>query len=141
MEQLTLFISNHTFLSTSFFALLSYILFLEYRDFTQKFEVLSPMNAIQIINQDDTLILDVREKSELKDGKISNSKHIPLGSVVKEASSLESYKDKDIVIYCRSGHRSASACRMLTRLGFEKIYNLKGGIMAWTDAQLPVVKK
>lgn len=141
MDQLSVFINDHAILVGSFCALLTYVLFIEFRDFTQKFEVVTPTGAISIINNSDSLLIDVREANELQDGVIANYRHIPLSSVPKEAGSLSTYKDKDILVYCRTGIRSASACRTLSKQGFEKIYNLKGGITAWKDAQLPVVKK
>jgi len=140
MEQYIDFANNNAVLVGSFFALLTYLVFTEYRVFTQKFSVISPSGAIQIMNQDGSLIIDVRETNELQDGAIAENKHMPLGSVLGRIKELDKFKEKDIIVYCRSGHRSASACRTLTNNGFEKIHNLKGGIMAWTDAQLPIVK-
>jgi len=140
MDQMIEFTTNNAMLVGSFLALLSYLAFTEYRELTQKFSVVSPSGAIQIMNQDDTLLIDVREDNELKDAAIADHKHIPLGKMLGQLGELEKFKEKDIVVYCRSGHRSASACRTLTKNGFEKIHNLKGGITAWKDAQLPIVK-
>ncbi len=140
MDQLIEFTTNNTMLVGSFLALLSYLVFTEYRVFTQKFTVISPSGAIQIMNEGKSLLIDVREDNEIKDAAIADCKHIPLGTVAGRLNEIEKYKDKDIIVYCRSGHRSASACRTLTNNGFEKIYNLKGGIMAWQDAQLPTVR-
>ncbi len=140
MDQLIEFTNNNTFLVGSFIALLGYLIFSEYREFTKKYSVISPAGAIQIMNDGQSLLLDVRESNEVKDAAIADYKHIPLGSVAERLKEIEKYKDKDIIVYCRSGHRSASACRTLTKHGFEKIYNLKGGIMAWQDAQLPTVR-
>jgi len=140
MDQLIEFTNNNAMLVFSFLGLLGFLIFSEYRVFTQKFSVVSPSGAIQIMNQDNSLLIDVREDNELKDAAIADHKHIPLGKVSGRLGELEKFKDKDIVVYCRSGHRSASACRTLTKHGFEKIHNLKGGIIAWQDAQLPVVR-
>lgn len=140
MDQLIEFSINNSMMVGSFLALLSYLIFSEYRTFTQKFDVVTPSGAVNIMNKDGTVILDVREKNELKDAAIADFKHIPLGSVNGKLGELEKFKDKDVIVYCRSGHRSASACRTLTNNGFEKVHNLKGGIMAWQDAQLPIVR-
>jgi rhodanese-related sulfurtransferase len=67
--------------------------------------------------------------------------HIPLGQLAKRMAELEKYKDKPIVVACRSGHRSASACRTLKKHGFEQAHNLSGGIIAWEQASLPVTQK
>lgn len=141
MSQVVEFAGNHTFLVGSFIALAAYLAFIEFREFTQKFSVITPAGAIGILNQENGLLIDVREASELNQGVISKSKHISLGSIKDKIKQIEKYKDKDVIVYCRSGHRSASACRTLCAAGFEKVYNLKGGIMAWQDAQLPVEKK
>ena len=96
--------------------------------------------ATRLIN-DDALVLDVREDKEWAEGHIPNAKHIPLGQLSKRISELDKYKDKPIVVSCRSGHRSATACRTLKKDGFEQTHNLMGGIIAWENANLPVTKK
>lgn len=96
--------------------------------------------ATRLIN-DDALVLDVREDKEWAAGHIPNAKHIPLGQLAKRVAELEKYKDKPIVVSCRSGHRSASACRTLKKNGFEQAHNLAGGIIAWEQANLPVTTK
>lgn len=140
-SQLLEFSGNHPILMGSFFALLGYILFSEYRNLTEKFNKISPSGAIQLINQEDSLLLDVRETKEVKEGAIAGYKHIALASLEGKLSELQKYKEKDIIVYCRTGHRSASACRTLTKNGFEKVSNLAGGILAWQDAQLPITRK
>jgi rhodanese-related sulfurtransferase len=99
-----------------------------------------PAEATRLIN-DDALVLDVREDKEWSEGHIPNAKHIPLGQLSTRISELEKYKGRPIVVSCRSGHRSASACRTLKKNGFEHAHNLSGGIIAWEQASLPVTKK
>jgi len=140
-EQIIEFSGNHPVLVLSFVALTGIILFLELRGFTQKFTSIGPAAAISVINQDKTIILDVREMSEIKSGMLADAIHIPGSSVKKRLSELDKYKDNSVVVYCRSGNRSTGVCRALTSRGFEKVYNLAGGIMAWEDAHLPVTTK
>ncbi|MHB0990410.1 MAG: rhodanese-like domain-containing protein [Burkholderiales bacterium] len=99
-----------------------------------------PIGAVQLINHENALVLDVREASEFSSGHIANARHIPLGQLSDSAKTLEKYKDQAIVVNCRSGSRSAMACATLGKLGFTKVYNLKGGILAWQQAQMPTVK-
>ena len=94
--------------------------------------------AVQLMNHQDAVVLDVREESELKDGMILNSIHIPLGSVESRINEIADYKDRTVLVNCRSGHRSNSACVKLRKHGFANVYNLKGGIMAWKSANLPI---
>lgn len=98
------------------------------------------LEATRLINND-ALVLDVREDSEWKIGHIPDAKHIPLGKLSGRVSELEKFKDKAIVISCRSGHRSARACSILKKSGFDNVHNLAGGIIAWERANLPISKK
>lgn len=96
--------------------------------------------AVQLINHDNALVLDVREQNEYNAGHIANSRHIPLGQLKDSINMLDKFKDQAIVVNCRSGNRSASACAILRKQGFSRVYNLAGGIAAWQRAQMPVNK-
>lgn len=99
-----------------------------------------PQQAVMLFNHEDALVLDVREQSEYKDGHIGRSKHIPLGQLKSQLGSLDKYKDKPVVVVCRTGSRSGHACGILRKAGFENVSNLSGGIMAWEQAGLPKEK-
>ena len=103
-------------------------------------EQISPTDAIQKINHDRAMVIDVREDKEFVEGHIINSVHIPLGSVKERINELEKHKEKQIIVSCRSGARSNSACSTLRKNGFENVYNLKGGVLAWQGADLPLSK-
>lgn len=98
---------------------------------------IGPQEAVRLFNQEDALVLDVREQSEWADGHIAKARHIPVGQLKKYLSDLEKHKDKPIIAVCRSGSRSNHACRTLKKAGFEKLYNLAGGMQAWEQAGLP----
>lgn len=100
-----------------------------------------PSEAIRMINHDKAVVVDVREDNEVAEGTIVNAIHIPLGKLADRLQELETYKAKPIIVNCRSGHRSAQACKTLRKNGFESVHNLKGGIMAWQNASLPLNKK
>ncbi len=101
---------------------------------------INTLEATRLFN-DDALMLDVREDNEWAVGHIPNARHIRLGQLADQLSQLEKYKDKPIVAYCRSGHRSARACATLKKAGFTNVNNLAGGIIAWEQANLPVTSK
>ncbi|ARU31171.1 hypothetical protein CAP31_05390 [Sulfuriferula sp. AH1] len=96
--------------------------------------------AVQLINHENAIVLDVREANEFSSGHIADAKHIPVGQLANSLKPLEKYKDQAIVVNCRSGARSSTACGVLRKNGFTKVYNLKGGILAWQQAGLPTVK-
>lgn len=98
-----------------------------------------PAEAVQKINREDALVLDVREDNEYRAGHIPNARHIPLSQLAGRLSELEQFKGRPIVVNCRSGARSASACGTLSKAGFT-VFNLRGGIIAWEQASLPVEK-
>jgi rhodanese-related sulfurtransferase len=98
------------------------------------------LKATRLYN-DDALVLDVREEKEYAAGHIPRAKHIPLGKLSSRITELEKYKDKPILVTCRSGNRSAHACRLLKKAGFATVFNQEGGILAWERANLPVTQK
>lgn len=97
--------------------------------------------AVQLINHQDALVLDVREDIEYDTGHIANARHIPVGKLEGRLRELEKFKSKPIVVVCRSGMRSNRACSVLRKHGFADVHNLAGGINAWQQASLPVAKK
>ena len=96
--------------------------------------------ALQFINHKNALVLDVREEKEFNNGHILNAKLIPLGKLTEQMSELERYRERPLVVVCRSGQRSASACAVLGKQGYKQAYNLEGGILAWQKAGLPLEK-
>jgi rhodanese-related sulfurtransferase len=97
--------------------------------------------AVQLINYENAVIVDVRDDSEYANGHLPNSKHIPAEKMEERWSELEKYKDKPIVMIYRGGVRSSSASALLKKNGFLQIFNLMGGIDAWKRANLPIVKR
>ena len=79
----------------------------------------------------DVLILDVRTLGEFRSGHIPKSKNIPVQELSSKVGTLDSYKNDEVIVYCASGARSASAVRILSKNGFNKMYNLSGGISSY----------
>jgi sulfur-carrier protein adenylyltransferase/sulfurtransferase len=83
-------------------------------------------------NGDDIQIIDVREDNEVAIGRIPNSKHIPLAQVLNRTEEID--PNRETVVYCKMGGRSARAIDALQRSGFKgKLVNLKGGIVGWSN--------
>jgi rhodanese-related sulfurtransferase len=102
---------------------------------------ISITDATLLINREDALVIDVRETQEWSSGHIPNARHIALGQLDKRVSELEKYKTRPLIVCCASGNRSSTACGTLKKAGFERVFNLSGGIGAWTGAGLPVSTK
>lgn len=94
-------------------------------------KLINPVEAKKIIDEkNDIYIVDVREKEELAEGYIENSILIPLDTLRENAEIKLRDKNKSILVYCRSGRRSAMACDILDKLGYTDVYDL-GGIINW----------
>lgn len=91
-------------------------------------------------NPEDIILLDVREKRELTDrlGHLKGIIHIPIGSLRGRINELEQYRTKTIVVICRTGARSKTGAQILSNSGFDNVYVLTGGMVAWRSEGLPV---
>lgn len=86
-----------------------------------------------IIKKNKFILLDVRTEDEYNATHIPNAINIPLNDLESQIDYLEDYRDDNIVIYCRSGHRSITAAYILEENGFKHLYNLKQGIIGHLD--------
>lgn len=107
---------------------------------TQENELLSPKEASEMLKKekDKIILLDIRRPEEYETGYIKNAKNIDYygKDFKKELEKLD--KDKDVMIYCQTGRRSAAAAVMMRKAGFKKVYDLKGGIEAWEMDDRPI---
>lgn len=97
-------------------------------------------DAVQLINRQDAVILDVREPAEFKSGHIPNARNIPAGQVGERLKELEKFKSRPILLTCASGSRSGDASSVLQKAGFAQVCSLAGGMGAWQQAGMPVAK-
>ncbi len=104
------------------------------------YDSITPLEAQNMIKKQDgnVTILDVRTLGEYQqEGHLVNSLLIPSATLASQLDTLQKYKDTKLLVYCRSGNRSAKASRVLSEHGFH-VYNIKGGIQEWKKAHLPV---
>lgn len=81
--------------------------------------------------EDDLLLLDIRSEAEVMRGVLPYSKHLPMQMIPAMMDQLP--RDKDVVLYCRSGARSYHACIYLMQNGIDNVINLRGGIIDWAN--------
>lgn len=101
---------------------------------------LTAAEAVTLINRSNALVLDVRDEPEFASGHIAEATHIPVESLAERLNELKKYKNKAILVNCQRGIRSAKACEILRKAEFTQVHNLQGGLNAWLEAKLPVVK-
>jgi rhodanese-related sulfurtransferase len=105
-----------------------------------KIKSIGTAQAINLINHDSAVVIDVCEPKEYAQGHVPNAINIPLGSLTSRINELEKYKGKPIVVACRAGNRSMKGAMALSKNGFESVYSLSGGLVAWEKGNLPVEK-
>jgi sulfur-carrier protein adenylyltransferase/sulfurtransferase len=96
--------------------------------------------AAALARGDDFLLLDVREPHEWETAHIRGAELVPLASLAGRVGDLAAWKDRRVVVHCHKGGRSAKACKTLAAAGFRDVWNLAGGIDAWSltvDAAVP----
>ena len=138
MQQLIEFTMNHWILVSAFVLIAAYLL---YGLLQGDKGSVDPMGATEMINHQQAVVIDVRPSADYHKGHIINAISLPSNGFASQISTLNKHKDKPIIVACRSGAQSASACAQLRKAGFEQVYNLKGGILAWQSANLPITRK
>lgn len=99
---------------------------------------LGTLEATRLMNQSNALVLDIRDGKDFAAGHLPRARHIPLAELEARAPEIQKFKDKPVLVTCRSGNRSGAATRVLRKLGFTSVFQLKGGLVAWEQASLPV---
>ncbi len=100
-------------------------------------ELEAPELAQRLDGQSQDLhVIDVREMNEFTSGTMPGAKAMPMASIPVRLNELQ--QDKELIIICRSGARSAQVCMYLQQQGFENVFNLRGGLMSWARSGLPI---
>ena len=137
MAQLFEFIGNHPLLVGTFAALLGLFVANEMRRGGRS---ITAQQLVNLVNNKDALVVDVRDSKEFEAGHIVDAINIPHTALESRLSELNKYKDKPVVLTCKMGQHSGSAGTILRKAGFEEVARLTGGILEWRNQNLPVVK-
>jgi len=120
-------------------ALLAVIIMLVLHEARKSGPSLSPQQAINLVNNQQGVFVDLRDAAEYKKGHIVDALHIPASKVVDRIAELEKFRDKPIVLVCKMGQQSGAAGKQLKAGNFDKVYKMSGGMLEWTNLQLPTV--
>nr|WP_255784021.1 rhodanese-like domain-containing protein [Lysobacter chinensis] len=104
------------------------------------YKALRPAELTGLINRDNALVVDLSSSSDFEKGHIVGSKSVAPSQFDPESKLLANVKQLPVVVVCRNGIASAAAAKRLKKAGFEQVYWLDGGIAAWQQADLPLVK-
>jgi rhodanese-related sulfurtransferase len=137
MQRLFEFIGHHPYLATGAVLAAVFVAVYEVRERLQAFAALSAMQAVRLMNQG-ALVIDLRAKESYDAGHIADARNVPAAQLASHAEGLKKWRDKTVITYCDSGTSGASGARTLMKLGFTKVFNLQGGLNAWTKDNLPL---
>ncbi|MDO9167361.1 MAG: rhodanese-like domain-containing protein [Rhodoferax sp.] len=101
---------------------------------------LTAAGAVQLINHEKAVVIDVCEASEFAAGHVGGAKHIPLNQLEEKLPGVVKNKALPVILVCQSGARSNRAVAIAKKLGYEQAQSLGGGLSAWKAANLPVEK-
>ena len=101
---------------------------------------LSAAAAVQLINRERAVVVDVCEAEEFAAGHVGGSRNVPVGQIEQRLPEVVKNKTLPLILVCASGARANRALAMARKLGYEQAQVLAGGLKAWKDANLPVEK-
>ena len=139
-EELLAFAGRHPLLSLGLAGLTLAILYTEVARLFRPYKALRPAALTALVNRDNALVVDLSPAADFEKGHIAGSRNIAPSQFDPENRQLAAAKALPVVVVCRSGQASAAAAARLKKAGFEHVYWLDGGIAAWQQADLPLVK-
>jgi rhodanese-related sulfurtransferase len=139
IQRLIEFVGHHPVLIAAFAAVLTFIVINEVRRKSNSREI-GVKDAVRMINDENALVLDIREPGDYKAGHIINAKNIPYSRLNEETAVAGGDKDRPIIVYCKSGTNSPAACDKLLAAGYTRVHCLKNGLSGWREENLPVEK-
>jgi rhodanese-related sulfurtransferase len=137
MEQFFSFLGDHPILVGTFLLLL----FLFFRnERTRAGATVGTQELVRLVNKENAVVLDVRERNEFMEGHIVDALNIPYASLESRLDEISQHKETPIVIACKMGQHSGAAGTLLQKNGFTNVARLTGGYAEWRAQNLPVVK-
>ena len=138
MEQYLEFVGNHTLLVAGLVFTFFLLVFTELRRKALGVTSVEPQDAVKLINKD-AAVIDLRSAEAFARGHIVNSRNIPFDELPARTEVIGKLKSKPVVTVCDAGMTSGKAVQLLQKAGLKDVYGLRGGIAAWTQANLPLV--
>jgi len=141
MSSFSEFVNQNFILFAGLAIIVALILRMEIKIALRGFSSVTPAQAVLLMNKENAIMIDVREDSERVKGHIQGAKHLALSAMKQRVSELQSHAETPVIAYCKLGNRSSQACEILKKSNFKNVMSLKGGIEAWQNNNLPIVKK
>jgi rhodanese-related sulfurtransferase len=139
MDRLLDYFTNHPLLAGAAVLMTLLVLGYELRQRGAGTATVAPNEAIRMMNGGAVLV-DLRSANHFKDGHIEGARNVPGDQLAADAKALERLAGKTLVLYCDNGATTSAALRTLARAGAKDVFSLRGGLAAWKQENLPVVK-
>jgi rhodanese-related sulfurtransferase len=140
LARLSEFIGLHTVPFAALAALTVAILWMEVARRLGGYRRLTPAALTELINREDALVLDVSAAADFDKGRIAGARNLPLAEFTPDHKWLAKDRERPVALVCRTGQNSAQAATRLVKAGFPRVHWLDGGVAAWQEANLPLVK-
>ena len=137
INQLTEFIGNNALLVVALIGITVMLIAGELQQRLGGVKHVEPGDATRMMNHDNAVIIDMRDLKDYQEGHIVNAVHLPECND-SSMEKLEKFSKQPLIVCCRSGQRSTGVCKKLRKKGFDPVFNLKGGLVAWQNANLPL---
>jgi rhodanese-related sulfurtransferase len=138
MEQFGEFVTNHLLLFGALVLVLVMLLASLTEGVSAAAREVSPQAAVQLMNRDGAVVVDVRPQPDFRNGHIVGAINVPEASLAQENKALAPHRERPLLLYCATGMVSGRAGRALKKQGFSKLFALKGGVAAWQQENLPL---
>jgi rhodanese-related sulfurtransferase len=139
-NRLAAFAAEHSIMVPALAVLTVAILYTEFSRLTSGFKAVDPAGLTALINRQDALLVDVSASGEFEKGHIAGAKNVQMSQFDADNKVLAKVRELPVALVCRSGTSSAEAARKLAKAGFSQVFWLDGGLAAWQQANLPLVK-
>lgn len=142
MEQFMDFVGANPLLSAAWLALFVMLIYSFFSAGMRGYKLIGPQELTMLVNREDAQVLDIRPIDTFRKGHIAGAKNILASKITEnDKADLEKYSGRPIIVVCESGMTANKACATLKKLGFDSVYNLRGGMNEWRQANLPVATK
>jgi rhodanese-related sulfurtransferase len=141
MDQVIEFIGNHPLLVLATAAVTVAIIVTEGLRLRTGSSSLEPSAATLLHNREDALFVDIRNEADFRTARLPGAVHLPAAAIAQGLDKLKRDRSKPLIIYCNTGMQTGRVAAQLKKLGFDRVYQLRGGLASWQSAGYPVDSK
>ena len=139
MDRLLDYFTNHPVLAGGLVLMAFVVIAYEMRRLGQGSTAIAPNTAIRMMNEGAVLV-DVRTVDQFRDGHIPGARNVPGDQIADGTKAVDKWGGKTLIMCCNDGAAAGAAVRTLARAGLKNVFSLRGGLTAWRQDNLPIVK-